>query len=390
MAHEMCRHIRRAGRLAPTLLSACLLALAGCAPLLPGSTRPLIKIGLAAPFEGLGRPLGYEALHGVKLALAHCNAAGGVGGYMVELVALNDTNEPDEARLQAGEFAADPAVMGVVTGWDDHVARAALPAYREAGLGVVVPWSIPPDQADPEVGVVLIAADTWRVAEALAETISTAPPQRVVVVGDEQSVAPYVAALGPLVQAVPLPDTPDDDSYQDWAVWLVLSRVRPPDVVILAADGAQAGRALMALTQLNWQGTAYGNADTGSVHLVDVAGPAAEGMIFASPSPAGRDIPHDIGLTAGLPLDELGPRAVLAYDATQVLLKAIEATIQEEGEPSRQGVIAALPSVRVEGLTGDIATNPSGNRADAPVWLYRIVNNEYPGRRGKLIGHGPG
>jgi ABC-type branched-subunit amino acid transport system substrate-binding protein len=113
-------------------------------------------------------------------------------------------------------------------------------------------------------------------------------------------------------------------------------------------------------------------------------------MIFASPSPAGRDIPHDIGLTAGLPLDELGPRAVLAYDATQVLLKAIEATIQEEGEPSRQGVIAALPSVRVEGLTGDIATNPSGNRADAPVWLYRIVNNEYPGRRGKLIGRGPG
>jgi hypothetical protein len=57
------------------LLSAtiiCSLILSGCVAkpvgraLLRG-TQPLLKIGLAAPFEGLDRPMGYEALTGVKL-----------------------------------------------------------------------------------------------------------------------------------------------------------------------------------------------------------------------------------------------------------------------------------------------------------------------------------
>jgi len=124
----------------------CLLALSGCASgfslLSHYGTRPLVKIGLAAPFEGLDRPLGYEALSGVKLALAERNAAGGVGGYIVELVALNDFGESQEAYLQAREFAADPDVLGVVTGWSDETAHASAEAPVTRDLVGVwpAPW----------------------------------------------------------------------------------------------------------------------------------------------------------------------------------------------------------------------------------------------------------
>jgi branched-chain amino acid transport system substrate-binding protein len=349
-----------------------LLALAGCAlPPLPGGTRPLVKIGLAAPFEGLDRPLGYDALQGVKSALAERNTAGGVGGAMVELVALNDSGEAGEARLQASEFAADPAVMGVVTGWSEETARAALPVYRQKGLGVVVPWSAPAELADHQAGVVLAAADVQRAAEALVGAIAAAgPPRRLVVVGQEPDAAQYVTALserGLAAQTV----LPPGDAPQAWAARLTQSRMPPPDVLLLTSDGALTGEALAALSRLGWSGAVYGGVNAGDIQLVNVAGAAADGTMLVSPAPAGRDAPGGHA--------DLGPRAVLAYDATQVLLDAMEIAGRRDGQITRQGVITALATVRRRGLTGDIAFDAGGRRVDAPLWLYQIVAAAYPG-----------
>jgi ABC-type branched-subunit amino acid transport system substrate-binding protein len=356
----------------------------------PGGTQPLVKIGLAAPFEGLDRPLGYEALQGVKLALAERNAAGGVGGYKVELVALNDFDEPHEAQLQARELAADPAVVGVVTGWTGATARVSLPIYRQAGLAVVVPWSVPPELADREAGLVLVAADTQRVAGTLAEAVATTTrPRQVVVVGDEASAAPYAESLSALrlpVQVVPPPGALDDEipakssPGEKWAGRFTRDLAQPPDAVVLATDGALAGETLLALAALNWSGATYAGADAGSVHLVNVARDVADGLTFASPAPAGRDVLPVTGGDSPPGVHELGPRAVLAYEATHVLLDAIELAIRQDGYPTRYGVVAALPEVQRQGLTGIITFDAAGRRVDAPVWLYNIAHKDYPGQ----------
>ena len=63
--------------------AACCLLLVAC--VFPGSVKPTVKIGLSAPFEGLHRDLGYEALHAVRLAVRQRNEAGGIGGsYLIE------------------------------------------------------------------------------------------------------------------------------------------------------------------------------------------------------------------------------------------------------------------------------------------------------------------
>jgi len=125
------------------LLATCTLLLAACT--FPGSVKPTVKIGLAAPFEGLYRDLGYEALHAVRLAVRQRNEAGGVGDrYLVEFVALNDFNEPVEAVQQAREMIADPGVLGVLGGWSAATARAAAPEYGRLGLAFLSPetdWS---------------------------------------------------------------------------------------------------------------------------------------------------------------------------------------------------------------------------------------------------------
>jgi ABC-type branched-subunit amino acid transport system substrate-binding protein len=365
----------------------CLLVLTGCVSRLLelpslGGTQPLVKIGLAAPFEGLNRPLGYEALAGVKLALAERNATGGVGGYNVELVALNDFNEPDEARLQAEEFAADPAVLGVVTGWTEETARASLPVYRQAGLAVAVPWSVHPELADPESGVVLVAADEQRAAGVLAEAIAAVSPSRLAVVADGPSATLYVEsvdALGMEASVILPPNALDGEVTQEWVARLVSDREQTPDALIVTTDGALAGEVLLILTVNGWNGATFAGTETGSVHLVGVAGNVADGLVYVSPAPAGHDLSQAENNSAQ-GIKGLGPRGVLAYDTTSVLLDAIELAIQKDGYPSRRGIIAVLPKVRRYGLTGEITFDAAGRRIDAPAWLYNIVDNYYPGR----------
>ena len=385
MKSSTCRKRQLSAVWALVVVMGCGLALLGCE--VPSSgptlgTKPLVKIGLAASFEGLGRPLGYEALAGTKLALAERNASGGVGGYMVELVALNDYGEPDEARLQAREFAADPAVLGVVTGWTEPTATAALPVYRAGGLGVVVPWGVPSSLADGQAGIMLAAADADQMARVLAEQVAAVEPKWVVLVADGPAANLYGKALrssGLQVEVVPPPDRLGARSVRDWASRLLMGGAVSPDALVLAADGVLAAEILSTLAMLGWRGPVFGGAEVGSPHLVSVAGDKAAGLVFASPSPAGGDVRGLSEANGGSDLADLGPRAVLAYDATYVLLDAIELAIRRDGYPSRMGVLAALPAVDRQGLTGPIGFDAAGHRLIAPVWLYQVDSQGYPG-----------
>jgi hypothetical protein len=101
--------------------------------------KPTVKVGLSAPFEGLHRDLGYDALHAVRLAVRERNAGGGVGQrYLVELVALNDLNEADKAVEQARKMAVDPGVLGVLGGLSAETAGTAL-EYEKLGLTFLTP-----------------------------------------------------------------------------------------------------------------------------------------------------------------------------------------------------------------------------------------------------------
>ena len=120
---------RLAKRLTLVGLCALILTSGGCSQ---ESTRPIVKIGVAAPFEGLYRSMGYEALYAVKIAVDLRNQEGGVSGYMVELVALNDDNDPSEAVLTARTMIVDPYVLGVIGHLSDRATLAALDRYHRA------------------------------------------------------------------------------------------------------------------------------------------------------------------------------------------------------------------------------------------------------------------
>lgn len=324
------------------------LSLPACRGIEPGSAPATLKIGLVAPFEGLHRPLGYEALFGVKLALQEQNLAGGVGGYQVELVALNDFDDPLEAEAQARALTADPAVVGVIGHLSSAATEVALPVYREASLAVVVPWSVAA-QVELEPGSVSVAAN-------LTET--------------ETHLENTGHALG-FEQITPLTDSTFDS---------ISARTQ---ALRLNTDGVTAGELLVSLRQADISLPVLGQVEAGSPQTLQVAQEAAADFIFVSPGPDPRQIDEAASFVAayealaGFPP---GPRAVLAYDATHVLLEAIKQSLSHDHFPARAQVGAALAKVQHQGLSGSIAFDRRGGRLAAPVWVYQIADDTYPGR----------
>jgi len=120
------------------------LLVSACA--LPGDAASVVKIGVIAPFEGAGRPLGYAVLPAIKAAVTEANTSGKLGRYQVMVLAFNDDLHGPTAAAQAQALALDPEVLAVVGPWSAETVAAAEPILVAAGLPVLTSadTSIPP------------------------------------------------------------------------------------------------------------------------------------------------------------------------------------------------------------------------------------------------------
>ena len=311
------------------------------------ATRPTVKIGLVAPFEGAQRALGYEVLYAVKLALQERNDQGGVGGFGIELVALSDDGQPANAVRQAQALAVDPGVVGVLGPWQTATAQAAAPAFAQAGLPVVAPAALPDETLRLSPGVYRLYAGD----DALAQTLASSVSGEAVWTFDG-SVPGWPAALERTVSsaetgATVIVLTGDGESI---ARTLVGGRCHDRTVACLAGPAAQepvvAARAGDAFTELVW---------VSSLPAVDCRTGLAD-FCRSYTALAGRTP---------------GPYAVLAYDATNALLDAV-AQVARTGRPQRPAVSAALTDVQWPGLSGTIAFDATRSWMKAPTFLRRL------------------
>jgi ABC-type branched-subunit amino acid transport system substrate-binding protein len=132
-SHSRPKKRKKTPLLITLLLLASLFALASCQ-----AAPPVVKIGLVAPFEGRYRPVGYDLIYSARLAIREINAAGGIDGVHVALVALDDGGDPRQARAAAATLIRDPDVVAVLGHWRSASTAAAVPLYAAAGLPLVM------------------------------------------------------------------------------------------------------------------------------------------------------------------------------------------------------------------------------------------------------------
>lgn len=334
-----------------------------------GSTRPVVKVGLIAPFEELYRADGYAALYAVRLAVAQRNAAGGIAGRPVALVAVNDNGRADEAAWQARKLALDQDVVGVVGPLQLATTRAAGQELARWG----VPW---------------IAPLSLEAAERPGGFALSAPPE---IVG-QQAISGFArhALAGPIAIVSDQPSAVAGALAQAEALGIPAIPLAPRD---FTSDQATSGGAL-------WLGNTEGGARAADVlagagATLLVGGPEVGSSVFPGRTTASVDVSW---LSSGLPIERMPedfvaayqslagalptPQAGLAYDSANMLLDAMANAADQGGHLDRSGVaraLAALGTAGWRGLAGEITWNSDGcpGRQPCGVWQNAPIN-EFP------------
>jgi len=339
------------------------LALVGCTV-----TKPIIKIGLVAPFEGVYRDVGYDALYAVKLALRERNEMGGVEGYMVELVALDDSADPDQAPGQASELVLDPLVMGAIGHFDDQTTLAASSVYQEGGIALIAPVATA-EGLENYPSVFQLGASEEALGRAAALFAwQELGARRLAVLGQGNALTQAFAVAAQDLGATVL-------SYQDVEH---LEKGGRFDLLFLGGGSWEGATLLLRLRGAGIEAPLMGGFD--SPQFARWAGEAAEGTLYAT-SAILVDDPRFLAEYRELTGVDPGPQATLAYDAANLLLAALERAIENNGRPTREGVLAALRGQVYQGLTGSITFNEKGERIDPPIEIYMIDESGYPGKR---------
>jgi branched-chain amino acid transport system substrate-binding protein len=339
--------------------------ISSCAGL--GSTKPVVKIGLVASFEGLHRHLGYDVLYAVKLAVRERNVAGGVSGYMVELVALDDGNDPAQATLQARKMIVDPDVMGVIGHFSDEAALAALDEYHRAGLALITTVAVNAvtERGYPEV-FRLYARNDLLGEEAASYVVEELGMSRLAILRGCDDLADVFARTAEQLSATVVLDANLTRNTHH------ASRLTSAELVFFSGGAVEGGELIARAREAGIEATFMGGSGLDSPLLVQIGGEAVRGTLYITAVPRinGGDFVAGYQALAGyLP----GPQAIIAYDATRVLLEVLARAVELRGRPTRDAVLAEISALQdYPGLIGPITFDDQGDLVEPKTYVYRF------------------
>lgn len=105
----------------------------------------VIKIGMHAPLTGFAASDGKSATEGAKLAAKQINAAGGVLGKKIELVIYDDQAKPSQSIPAANKLIGQDKVVVGISGSYSGATRSAAGVFQEAKIPYIAAYAIHPD-----------------------------------------------------------------------------------------------------------------------------------------------------------------------------------------------------------------------------------------------------
>jgi ABC-type branched-subunit amino acid transport system substrate-binding protein len=304
------------------LLFLCTMALSalasGCAAVT--LTRPVVKIGLVAPFEGEYRYVGYDAINAARLAIREASASGSLD-VSVELVPYDDRGIQDRARTAALNLTQDDQVIAAIGHYLDHTSVAAKSIYSSAGIPMIVAGTVAGSALDPEFDALCPLVDYLeRARENGGEQAPS--PLRIHWIVDERQPLPDCSADHEIVTNVDLP------------------QLEAVDVVLLTGDPMAAGEAFAALQEVGWKGTVAGGPSLSSPLFREIAG-NPQGVVFITPSrfPDAGDADFSGRYRSiGPHVPEPGPFALTTHAAVSAVLEAVGQAERSGETPTRNTV----------------------------------------------------
>jgi branched-chain amino acid transport system substrate-binding protein len=334
-----------------------------------------IRIGIAGPFS---QPRGQSMRRAAELAVQEINAAGGVRGRTLELVALDDSAQTERAIEVAQHLADDRAVVAVVGHLTSGATMAAMPVYGGAQpLPVISPSASSPALSNVSPWFFRVCPTDLRHGAALAAWARDhlhASRAAVLYLDDEYGrgvqdvfVSEFRRGGGQIVANDPyLDDLPSFQPYLERA-----RRRGGIDVLMIAGTRVGAERILATRDSMRLDIPVI--AGDGVLGIEQV--PIADGMFISTPYLPDRPDSANVrfvrayrAATGSLP----DHRGAGTYDAVRLIAVAINAV-----GPHRSAIRDYLARIghgepAFDGATGRIAFDEHGDVADQAVTVGQV------------------
>lgn len=374
------------------------LALLGSSALAPlahaaGNT---VTIGINLPLTGAGAEDATNILHGALLAIEEANAAGGVAGYEIKSLILDDGTatagqyDPAQAAINARKMVVDSSVVAAIGPQASGSGKAMAPLLSQGNLATVTPSSTNPDLSDPKF------AAQYRPAgkPIYFRTVTTDAyqgPNMANFMADQLKVKSVFVVDDTGAYGVGLADAFQAQAAKRGMTVLGRDRVDPPTtdyrplLTKIRSLGAQAmycGSSALAGVKLVKQGyelipdviKAGGDGLHQASILAGAGFPAAEGWYSTIAAPHMLD---DAKLSDWLARYQKrwnvppSDYAITAYDAALVILAAIQAVARSGAAVTRAAVRDAIQAGKVDTLQGEVTFDANGDLTSHVVSVFQ-------------------
>jgi branched-chain amino acid transport system substrate-binding protein len=315
--------MRKVGIMVLALFSALLLAGVAAAD--------TIKIGLLAPTTGFAAADGESMVNAVKLAVNQVNADGGVLGKKIELVCYDDAADSKQAVALAHKMIGQDKVIAAVGGSYSMPTRAAAPIFDDEEIPFVAAYALHPDvtKGDYTFRTGFLGGSEGKAAGYVAVKLLKA--KSVALLTSDNDYGRTLAAgfqeylkENPSVKVVSVQTYPM--SEKDFKAYLSKIKEAKPDVVFASGYYFQTGPMLKQAKEMGVTARFLGEEGADSPKTVEIAGPAAEGLVIVTD--LDRDDPRPVVKTflrqyRSIYKGEPDMVGASGYDAFMVIVDAI-------------------------------------------------------------------
>jgi branched-chain amino acid transport system substrate-binding protein len=357
------------------------LGIIGCAGMVVRA-EDTIRIGEFASLTGKEATYGQAAHQGTVLAVEEANAAGGVLGAKLELIAEDDQSKPGEAATIVKKFISRDKVVAVLGEVASSRSLEAAPICQNAKIPMISPASTAPEVTargdyifracfiDPFQGTVMakFAQRTLKAKRvALLSSVTSAES-----VGLAKYFREQFTRTGGLVAL----EQKYADGDKDFRAQLTAIRAAGVDGVFVPGYYAEAALICKQARELGLTAPLFGIDGWESPELVKIGGAAVEGSYFATHFSLQNRSPVVVSFNErfkkrwGNPPDTL---AGLGYDSVLMLVDALKRA--GTTEPAR--LRDALATTKdLHGVTGTITLDAQRNPTKSAVVL-QVRNGEF-------------
>jgi branched-chain amino acid transport system substrate-binding protein len=356
------------------LVVAIILMLGGCT-----KKEETVKIGVAAPFTGSIAKMGNDFKNGVTIAVEEWNAKGGIKGKKIEVLFEDDANDPKQAVSVANKLV-NTGVKAVIGHFTSSCSMAASEVYNKAGIVVINASSTNPQltQRGHRNLFRICGRDDLQGKVAADFTARELRAKKVAILHDKttygQGLAEeYKKNIEDKAEVVYYGGITQGE--KDFKPVLTTIREKNPEVLYFGGLYPEGGLIVRQSRELG-AGFVFLSGDAMiDTKFIEIAGQKEAEGSYVSFSP---DIQNSVGAKGFLEkyrgrFGEPGPYSVYAYDAANILLKAMSEASEIKG-----AVIAdKIRASEFKGSLSNYRFDEKGDVTHMPYVIWKVSNGKF-------------